>query len=293
MTRTGKSVKLARHVSEPVLAIHPDDAAELNASEGSYFRVESPYGAATLRAAMDDGLQRGTVFAPFHWNDATSGLARIDAVAQAKIDPVSGQPELKATPVALKPVIMGCEGILLTRSRVTLPGWLQHSRITVPGGEALLFASVHEPLALHALLLNHLGEAPRRAGMLDPDARQFRTVCFAGNRIEAALFVGPHREPATVDWLIEAFANEALDAREIKAVLAGQPPAGGTDLGPLICSCFAVRRAAIEEAVRHGASDVDAVGVALKAGTNCGSCRPEIKRVIHDQHSAACKPAAA
>ncbi len=46
----------------------------------------------------------------------------------------------------------------------------------------------------------------------------------------------------------------------------------------MICSCFAVRRAAIEAAVRDGAADVDAVGAALKAGTNCGSCRPEIKR---------------
>ncbi len=293
MTRTGKSVKLARHVAEPTIAVHPLDARELGVAEGAYLRVESAHGAATLRCVLDVGLARGSAFAPFHWNDATSGLSRVDAVAQPKTDPVSGQPELKATPVSLTPVAMACEGVLLARHRVSLPKWLQHTRITVPGGEALLFASTREALSLHALLLNHLGEAPRRAGMLDPDARQFRTVSFADGRLSAALFVGPRRDAATIDWLIEAFAKERLEPREIKAVLAGQPPSGAADAGPMICSCFAVRRAAIEAAVRDGAADVDAVGAALKAGTNCGSCRPEIKRVIHDHQRTPGRTAAA
>jgi assimilatory nitrate reductase catalytic subunit len=283
MTRTGKSPKLARHIAEPTLALNPEDAAEQGVSEGDYLRVDSADGAATLRAALDDGLPRGSVFAPFHWNDGSSGLARIDAVAHAKTDPLSGQPELKATPVALSKLAIACEGMLLTRQHVTLPGWLQHTRITTPGGELLLFASTQGAAGLHALLINHLGEAPRRAGMQDPDAGEFRTVSFAGKKLQAALFVGPRRDGAALDWLVELFAKDELDDAEARAVLAGRPPAGGSEFGPLICSCFAVRRASIAEAVRQGAGDVDAIGAALGAGTNCGSCRPEIKRVIRDE----------
>jgi assimilatory nitrate reductase catalytic subunit len=283
MTRTGKSPKLARHVAEPTLAINPDDASGLGVAEGDYVRIDSRHGAASLRAAIDPGLPQGSVFAPFHWNDATSGLARIDAVAQALTDPVSGQPELKATPVALSKLAIACEGVLLTRRRVEMPGWLQHARVAVPGGGALLFASLREAASLHALLINHLGEAPRRAGVADPEAREFRTVSFAGGRLDAALFVGPARDAATLDWLIDAFAKETLDEHDERAVLAGRPPAGAVDGGPMICACFAVRRAAIAEAARRGAADVEAIGILLKAGTNCGSCRPEIKRAIDDE----------
>ena len=39
-------------------------------------------------------------------------------------------------------------------------------------------------------------------------------------------------------------------------------------------------RAQIEAAVAAGAGTVDAIGAATGAGTNCGSCRPEITRLI-------------
>ncbi len=285
MTRTGKAVKLALHIAEPMLSIHPDDAAISGLAEGGYARIDSRDGAASLRVAFDDGLPRGSLFAPFHWNNASSGLARVDAVVHAMTDPVSGQPELKATPVALTPLNMASEGFLLSRKRVTLPPWLQHARITIPGGEALVFASTRTTAALQAVLVNHLGEAWRRSVMTDPGSALFRWASFAGERLETALFIGPKRDAASLDWLIESFAKDLLTASEKRAVLAGRPPAGGADKGPLICSCFAVRRAAIVAAVGEGALDVETIGNLTKAGTNCGSCRPEIKRVISDETS--------
>jgi assimilatory nitrate reductase catalytic subunit len=283
MTRTGKAVRLAQHSAEPIISVHPDDAAHSGLIDGGYARLDSAYGSASLRVALDDGLPRGTVFAPFHWNDMTSGLARVDAVVQSHTDPVSGQPELKATPVALSPIMMLSQGFMLARKRINLPAWLQHARITIPGGEALIFASTREAAALQALLVNHLGEANRRTIVSDPASSTFRFVSFDGERLDAVLFVGQQRETQILDWLIEAFARESLSPQERKAVLAGRPPSGGIDQGPLICSCFAVRRAAIADAVRSGATDVETIGDMLKAGTNCGSCRPEIKRVITDE----------
>jgi assimilatory nitrate reductase catalytic subunit len=282
MTRTGKAIRLARHIAEPTLSVHPEDASVIGVFEGGFARIESNHGAATLRVSIDAGLPLGTVFAPFHWNDATSALARVDALVHALTDPASGQPELKATPVSVRAIVMACEGYIISRKRIVLPEWLQHTRITIQGGEALLFASPHQPSTVHALLLNHMGEARKRAEISDPSALDFRTVAFEGDRLDAALFVGPKRDAATLDWLIESLAKETLTLTERKSVLAGQPPTGGEDLGPLVCSCFAVRHAVIVKAVHAGASTVDQVGDVLKAGTNCGSCRPEIKRMIGD-----------
>jgi assimilatory nitrate reductase catalytic subunit len=50
----------------------------------------------------------------------------------------------------------------------------------------------------------------------------------------------------------------------------------------MICSCFADRGTKMADAARAGAHDVDAVEAELKAGTNCGSCRPAISRIISD-----------
>ena len=132
---TGKAVRLARHIAEPTLSVHPDDAMVIGLVEGGFARIESVDGVATLRIGIDAGLPRGTVFAPFHWNDATSALARVDALVHAATDAVSGQPELKATPVSVRAFSIACEGMLVSRKRITLPEWLQHTRITIKGGD--------------------------------------------------------------------------------------------------------------------------------------------------------------
>jgi assimilatory nitrate reductase catalytic subunit len=118
--------------------------------------------------------------------------------------------------------------------------------------------------------------------MSDAASNDFRTLVFTGERLDAALFVSGKRDPVAFEWLIECLGKEALGAVDRKAALAGRPPGNFVDLGPLVCSCFAVRRETIAASVRDGARNVEAVGAALKAGTNCGSCRPEINRVISD-----------
>ncbi len=96
-----------------------------------------------------------------------------------------------------------------------------------------------------------------------------------------------------LDWIVECLGKESLGEEERRSVLAGRPPAGEGLRGALVCSCFAVRRDAIAEAVRAGALSVEAVGERLQAGTNCGSCRPEIKRVIAEVSQPAMSRAAA
>lgn len=293
MTRTGRSVRLARHVAEPLLSIHPDDAARYGLTDGGFARMESAHGAATLRVQHDAGLPTGSVFAPFHWTNATSAFARVDALVHPVTDPISGQPEAKATPVRVRPIEMVSEGFLLTRTRLDLPPWLQHTRITITGGEAVLFASTRPAQAIYALLLNHMGEAVHRAELTDPAQSLFRMAKFAGKMLVDVLFVAGRRDDAILDWLIEMFGKTVLLSSERRAVLAGRPSNGASDQSPLICSCFAVRRSVIAAAVRDGFGDVDRIGEHLKAGTNCGSCRPEIKRVISDERVSAKHPAAA
>jgi len=70
-------------------------------------------------------------------------------------------------------------------------------------------------------------------------------------------------------------------------VLSGKTTAGPADPGPLICACFGVGPNVIRDCIASGvaASVEDDIGAALRAGTNCGSCLPELKRVVQRERT--------
>ncbi len=285
MTRTGRSPKLARHISEPFVEVHPEDSAAFGLAEGGYAVLRSPHGEATLKVKLSPGQQRGMLFAPIHWNDATASRARIGALVQDHVDPYSGQPEMKATPVFVAPIEMRSAGFMLSRVPVAAPKWLSYARVAIEGGEALLFASPRTPQELNALLQNFLPDVADAAHYDDAAAGDHRTIVFAkggpgrAGRILSALFVSPARDDAAFDWLCERFGDATIEKATRQRILAGRAPEGA-DLGPVVCSCFGVKRNTILDAIAAGADTVDKVGGCLKAGTNCGSCRPEIKGLI-------------
>ena len=66
-----------------------------------------------------------------------------------------------------------------------------------------------------------------------------------------------------------------------RAVLSGKSTEGLADPGPVICACFGVGLNVIRAAIESGvAANVAEVGAALRAGTNCGSCLPELKKIV-------------
>ena len=73
---------------------------------------------------------------------------------------------------------------------------------------------------------------------------------------------------------------EHVGQRARMAVIAGRPGSGHVDRGAIVCSCFGIGAKQIAEAVTQGCATHEAIGDALRAGTNCGSCRGEISRLI-------------
>ena len=108
-----------------------------------------------------------------------------------------------------------------------------------------------------------------------------RIAFHDGDRLLAALFVS--RQPVRV--MRSHLAG--LPGQDAPHVLTGRAPADQPDPGPIVCSCFNVGVNQILEAIETGgAISVDAVGTALQAGTNCGSCRPEIAVLLERTRAA-------
>ena len=45
----------------------------------------------------------------------------------------------------------------------------------------------------------------------------------------------------------------------------------------IVCQCKGVTDAEIRKAIRQGAATVEQIGVACRAGTDCGGCKPTIE----------------
>src|SRR5262249_36882774 len=113
---------------------------------------------------------------------------------------------------------------------------------------------------------------------------------FVGGRIETCLFVGPAHDAGDWDVVKTLFAQGALGNEARATLLSGQSSEGLASAGPIVCACFGVGRSTICDAVAAGADTAGKIGARLKAGTNCGSCIPELKRLIAQAGSAASEP---
>jgi assimilatory nitrate reductase catalytic subunit len=282
MTRTGKSPRLSAHIEEPFVEVHPEDAAAAGLTDGGFACIFSLAGSAILRVRLSKDQRRGGLFAPIHWNDQTASSARIGALVHQACDPHSGQPDLKATPAAIAPARFSMQGFILSRTRVVLPKDFWWARTTVYGGTGLRFAANRPARGWIDLAHELLGDGGAIIELHDDTQEVYRAAHIRNERLEACLCLAPgHTALPDWDWLKKQLAEPRLDDAARRALLAGRPPAGMADMGPVVCACFGVGLAAIEKLIASGAvKSVEAIGQHLKAGTNCGSCRPEIKRLI-------------
>ncbi|MGN6095703.1 MAG: molybdopterin-dependent oxidoreductase [Bosea sp. (in: a-proteobacteria)] len=277
MTRTGLSPRLSVHAAEPSVHVHPAEIARFGLVEGGFARLASAYGSAVLRVAADTGVTEGTVFAPIHWSGETASDARIGALAQPCCDPFSGQPELKATPVSIAAVAYHSEGFVLSRDPFDLPpgGWW--SRLAVQGGEGRLFATDAAVDALAALVRERFG-TDELTELVDHEGGHYRCAVFRAGRLVATLFLARAGHAPLWDTVKSVFADPASIVESRLSLLSGRQP-GGPAPGPTVCACFGVGLNAIRTAFEAGAATAEEIGVQLKAGTNCGSCLPEIRRI--------------
>ena len=277
MTRTGKSQRLSAHRAVPFVEIHPDDAARYRLSDGGFARVATDLGSAILEVTVTDTVLPGSIFVPMHWSDMTASDGRAAALARGIPDPVSGQPELKATPASVEAVAYRSRGYLLTRDAQAAPAGWWWARATVSGGSGLLFAT-QEGSREMALSVRGMFPGHELAEYVDHARGLYRCVVTRGDHLVAALSVAPgDRRP---DWELAkgVFAAPDIEAIDRRTLLSGRAATAST--GPVVCACHGLGLDVITATIAAGAGSVEAVGAACKAGTNCGSCIPEIRKLL-------------
>ncbi|HEV7690191.1 MAG TPA: molybdopterin-dependent oxidoreductase [Hyphomonadaceae bacterium] len=281
MTRTALSPALMRHIPEPFVEIHPQDAAASGVIDGRLTCIETARGETVALARVTDRQRRGSIFMPMHWTDAFAPSARCNANVSGPVDPVSGQPEFKHTPARIYGYRETWAGFYIAREAAPLPKGADviWRRIPQAGAHLHEFAgrgdASERDLISKALLRDAEGDFVR---FDDPAARSSRQAWISNGRLDRVLFFGQRLPPR--DWLVTAFAEEQLSDDTRRFLLHGRAPNAVLDTSPIVCACAGITSRTITSAISAGACTLDAVGETTRAGMTCGSCRTEISRLI-------------
>jgi assimilatory nitrate reductase catalytic subunit len=288
MTRTGRVPHLMTHVAAPSLALHPADAAARGISDGALVKMENAQGSAVVRASLDAGLRPGEVFLPMHWTDQFSSSGPVGTLVHALTDPISGQPDLKGTRVKVAALAESWRGVLLRLGGAepeigNKVWWAKSPLATGVAFQLTGWRALAEEIDCEPVLRRLLG-IPADAELISySDTRQgtFRYAGIVNGRLTGcAYFTAPGATLPDSDQA-RALLGREITAMQRTALLAGVIESGATENSRTVCSCFSVSEARIRAAIRKdGLTSPAGIGAVLKAGTNCGSCIPELKKLL-------------
>ncbi|WP_171182492.1 nitrate reductase [Ruegeria sp. HKCCC2117] len=279
MTRSGLSPRLSAHLAEPYVEVNPKDVDRLGIGAADLVELNSAVGNGIFRLRITDTVAPGQVFAPIHWTGETAPTARVDALVPSVVDPVSGQPESKAAAVSVRRMNASWYGFAVSVDAVspTAEYWAMSKtakgyRIELAGKQDIddWEQKARDWFGLPDAVVTSIE---------DPKRGSHRIALSDGQRLLAALFVS--RQPITLmrDYLA------TLPEVSFHQILSGRSSTASEDCGPIVCSCFGVGLKTIIDAIQEKRLiNVDDIGNALQAGTNCGSCRPELADLV-TEHS--------
>lgn len=279
MGRTASSAKLVGHMDEPYVDIHPQDAQKRGLSSGDLVRLENRQAVFLGRAQVTDAVRRGEIFVPMHWNDRYASSSRTDALVNAITDPLCGQPEFKHTPVQASAYPAKWQGFLLT-SQMLRPDCEYWSQIRLQQGYKYRLADSHAPEDWGQWLRRQFPEVEQWSELLDSSGANYRAVGFRGDVPLVQLVIAADNTQSRENRWLESHLGKIADRATRFALLAGSAVDDQEDEGKIICSCYEVGEKTITCEIRMGCNSAEKLGAALKCGTNCGSCIPELNELI-------------
>jgi assimilatory nitrate reductase catalytic subunit len=288
MSRTGLAPQLTRHVEEPCIHLHPDDMKRLAIAAGQLAEVESERGRLVAPAQPDATLRPGHAYMPMHWGSGYMAGDGVNALGNDAMDPLSRQPELKHSAVSVRPLAWPWQASAWMRGaipalRPRLASWLRAFPYAVLvasaiGGESVRLRAAGpeapEPAVLERLAADLELDNPDMA-FDDPARGVLRRLRRGDGRLQAFLLAGDLRaQEALLAWAEDGTAPE-----DPGRTLMGRTRAAAR--ARIVCACHGVGEDTILREIANGHTLED-LQLGLKCGTACGSCVPQIKRMLRE-----------
>ncbi len=309
MSRTGTVAQLFNHAEEPVIHMSSDDMMRRLIKNGDIVRVSNKRGSLVLAAQISDELQASQTFIPMHWGSQFMHGLGVNALMPPAFDKTSKQPELKHTAIKIEKLELPWRMIVmrtiqnlaaLEKVRDLLKNF-EYASCGLFGREnqhhiGMLILRAAHTQAVDAALITEIDVI---LGMTDDmpllnynDAKRgiSKRILVENNLVNGKPEVSGVRlvgETLATDWLKDIMTTGAFtdDLRRWALAPLIAPPTGQHGRGKIVCNCLDVSQNEILENIEMGA-DLITLQNKLKCGTECGSCVPELKRIIqmHSKH---------
>jgi len=297
MSRTGTIAQLYNHVDEPLLSMNESDMQRRQLKDCDIVKLSNKRGELNIRIQTSNEVKPAQTFLPMHWGRQFMNGLGANALMPAEVDKISKQPELKHTTIKVEKlnlpwqmtVMRSCHDLSLISQIRPLLSHFDYATCGLHGREnsmVVLRASHHEaPDADIVAQLDSLLGMVEGAPMLQyDDAKRSvsKRILVEHHQVTGVRLIG---ETLAADWLKQVMQQGAFTDELRKWALAplSTPPTGQKSRGKIICNCYDVSENEIIETCEMGA-DLQTLQAKLKCGTECGSCVPELKRLVQ-QHS--------
>ena len=294
MSRTGIVARLYNHEEEPYLWLNPEDMSRHGYKNGEIVRAKSRRGEMLIRLQSSDSLRPLQCFMPMHWGGQFMSNKGPNTLTVGDFDPTSKQPELKHAAIRLDKVELPWEMVVMR-----LGGGARHLSAVQPLLQRFDYATVtlfgrdvpgvilraHGQTAPPAELIHELDRLlemdDEAMSMVYVDKKRGISKRVLVSDSNAILGVRLTGETLARDWLKDLMISGSTADTVRPWVLApvASPPTGSNARGKIICNCWDVSDKEITQELSQGA-DLAAVQQKLKCGTQCGSCLPEVKRLV-------------
>ena len=298
MSRTGRAAQLFNHVESPVLYMNIDDMQRRNILAGDIVKIQNKRGELVLPAEASDEVKPAQTFLPMHWGSQFMNGLGANALMPPNVDKTSKQPELKHTAIKLTKlalpwrmtVMRTCHNLnqlqavrsLLKQFTYASCGLFGRESAAYPVGMLVLHAA-HEAapeadlIAQIDAILNMAEDMPC---LHYNDAKRgiSKRILVENNSVTGVRLMG---ETLAADWLKQVMTTGEFTDELRKWALAplSAPPTGQKSRGKIVCNCLDISSNEIIDACEAGA-DLQTLQNKLKCGTECGSCVPELKKLV-------------
>jgi assimilatory nitrate reductase catalytic subunit len=315
MSRTGTVGRLFGHVPEPAIDLHPQDLARLRLEEGDLVHVTSRRGSVVLPVHATDTVSPAQAFVAMHWgeeflsgsNGTGERVTGVNALTTPVYCPRSKQPELKHTAVKVLKAelpwrLLGVAWLpedraLIARERLKPLMQAFSFSTCVPFGRersgVLFRAAAYEaaPDELLAQIEDILGlggqEVLHYVDKRKGQRRSMRLAAVGGQtRLEGFVLGGD----ISAEVWVKPLLQDELPAHAYGRMLlipGAKAPVAVQARGRQVCTCFNVTEPEITDVLQtcEGPAESQLMQLQdrLKCGTNCGSCIPELKRLVREQ----------
>ncbi|HEX7439274.1 MAG TPA: molybdopterin-dependent oxidoreductase [Caldimonas sp.] len=313
MSRSGTVARLFGHEGSPVVRMNPHDLPRRGLKSGDLVELRSRRGRIVLPLLADDSVGRAQADVAMHWGDEFVSGVSADGVRHAGVNalttgaycPDSFQPELKHAAIGVTRLEVpwrlsaaawlpaGRSVEVREKLRAAMATFAYAACVPVAGPDGrtgvsfqAASATAIEPGRADAIAAWLGLLAPTTLRYADPVRGTRRLLGLEGEgsgaRLSALLLIG---EAASADWLRLLWQEQLAVAPYGRLLLAPQAssPQGLNARSPQVCNCLDVPESRIRSCLAGLAGQpgarVAALQAALKCGTQCGSCLPDLRRL--------------